>query len=283
MLFRSLILIFLLPLGLGKDSIFKNLTGSSSTEYFAADRISVRESTSELQVSVGSKLFVFGKAKGTLDKVKVGMHVLPFSQAPGVQGNESTFSKVAWKKLKNGSIQIQSSYKPWPATLTWTVLASGQLMLEASSTATSNFVANGWLGLGFDYPEYQLNQISWEGNQPQSSRAHGVWKNENYMPFGYAQPPVEQKQDVFFQPIQSVKLEFESVTVDVRAESPGIFFGMRNAESQDSNFPEINSDLGFLLDLTGNRAVFLPQAPSEVNLKSKSDSLNPLVLWFHFQ
>jgi hypothetical protein len=286
MCFRFFLMITLLLLchTWSGEPIFKNpdLISAESSDDLAVDRISVRESTSELQVTVGERLFVFGKAKGTLDKVKVGMHVLPFSQIPDIQGNESTFSKVAWKKLKDGSLQVQASYDPWPATLTWTVFASGELKMEAASQ-TGDFSSNAWLGLGFSYPEYQLNQIFWKGNPALSSEDQGYWKNENYQPLGQSDPTDGQPHGVFFQQIQSMKLEFETVTLDVRTESPGIFFRMGKLENQDANYPEINSGLGFLFNLAENKAMVLEQESSAINQKAKSISLNPLVLWFHFQ
>ena len=261
----------------------RNGIAASRSASPVADKLSVRESTSELQVTVGGRLFVFGKARGTLEKVKVGMHILPFSQVPGIQGSKSTLSKVAWKKLKDGSIQVQTSYHPWPETLTWTVYVNGMLKMEASSQREDFASSSAWLGLGFSYPEYQLNQIFWKGNLAQTSGEQGYWKNENYQPFGQSEQTGVPAYDVFFQQIQSMKLEFETVTVDVRAESPGVFFRMGKLEYQDPNYPEISSELGFLFNLDESKAKGLQQASSEISQKAKSISLNPLVLWFHFQ
>ena len=246
------------------------------------NKITVRESTTELQISVGEAIFVFGKAKGTLDKVKVGMHVLPFTQVPAPENNPSNFSKVSWKKLKDGSIQIQSSYHPWPATLTWTVFANGQLKMEASAPSI-DFSTLGWLGLGFNIPDKALNQVSWEAGNSSSANPGGFWKNSNFMEMADPELEMSAEANGFFQLIQKAKLEFESVTVEIRSETPGVFLGLGQPENQDDNFPRFNSDLALLFNSQASKPNTPPQAPSEMTVPEPIVSLNPLVLWFHFQ
>lgn len=118
----------------------------------------VRESTIDIQVRVGEKLYVFGKAQGTLDNVKVGMHLLNFAQNPKIAGVNADFYQVSWKQLKNGAIQIQSSYQPWPTILTWLVLPDGKLKMEAVGPESSNRSLSN-LGLGFDFPEEELKKL----------------------------------------------------------------------------------------------------------------------------
>ncbi|WP_139352788.1 hypothetical protein [Algoriphagus sp. A40] len=267
-------LIFEIPIGL--DSV------GSHAEHFPNEKISVRESTVDLQVTVGHRIFVFGKAKGTMEKVKVGMNVLPFTQVPGAQGSDSFFTKVSWKKLKDGSIQVQSSYNPWPLTLTWTVFANGQLKMEASAPVP-NLKEENWLGLGFDYPEHQLYQISWIGDGTLTSENRGNWKNMNFT--AMADPEIKEvvNSQGLFQKFQSIKFEFESVVVDVRTETPDVYFGFGQAGNQGSSYPAITSDLGFLLNNPQVSSQPLPQTPGENNFPPNPVSLNPLVLWFHFQ
>lgn len=284
--FSLLSVLFLIPFGIGIGSFDELIREKHSSflknENLAVSKISVRESTVDLQVAVGETIFVFGKAKGTLDKVKVGMHVLPFSQVPGSQGNESLFSKVSWKRLKDGSIQIQSSYNPWPMTLTWTVLENGQLKMEASAPQAS-FENIGWLGLGFNFPYHQLNQVSWKGDKSLTMDNQGLWKNKNFTPMAESDRQLLVESESFFHQIDTVKLEFESVTVDVNSGTPGIYLGLRSAENQADSYPKIDSDLGFLFYLPTVKSEKLPSPPSENIQSDKSVSLNPLVLWFHFQ
>lgn len=275
----------MLPFRLFAWSTFEPLTDPKSKDFESENpenQITVRESTTELQIAVGESIFVFGKAKGTLDKVKVGMHVLPFSQSAGAEINQSTFSKVSWKRLKNGSIQIQSSYNPWPAILTWTVFANGDLKMEASAPSIQTS-EEGWLGLGFNFPDRMLSQVSWKNGQSASDPNSSIWKNSSFIPM--ADPELEMTVDVrgFFQPVQQVKLEFETVTVDIRSETSGLFLGLGHPENQDNTFPKINSDMAFLFNQQGPRSNSLPQAPSESAVVENTVSLNPLVLWFHFQ
>lgn len=134
--------------------------------------ISVRESTTELQVPVGDKIFVFGKAKGTLDKVKVGMNVLHFSQVADKDGGSNSISRVSWRNLKDGSIKIQPSYNPWSKNLSWTVHADGKLKMDASAPPL-DIPHLRWLGLGFDFRDQMLRQLAWNS----SGYEVGNWKN----------------------------------------------------------------------------------------------------------
>ena len=240
------------------------------------DKISVRESSTELQVSVDDKIFVFGKAKGTLNKVKVGMHVLPFSQE--IEGNENKFSKVSWKKLKDGSIQIQSSYSPWPTNLTWTVYSDGLLKMEASAFA-GDLADRGWSALGFNYPDQTLNQVSWNS----STSDFGQWKNHNYHPMANPDLEIQTENQGFFQPIQSVKFEFETITLAVKSNTGGIFLGLGKFPNRYVDYPGLSSDLIFLFNQHSDKVTSLPQSPSGESINSNIKPKELLVLWFHFQ
>lgn len=248
------------------------------TEVVPDEKISVRESTTELQVSVGDKIFVFGKAKGTLDKVKVGMNVLHFSQVADKEGGPYTFSRVSWKKLKDGSIQIQSSYNPWPKVLSWTVYADGKLKMDASAPPLD--IANSrWLGLGFDFPDQMLHQLSWNS----AGSEVGNWKNQNYVPM--ADPEVELPYEGFgiFQPIRSLRMEFEHVILDVNTQTSGVFFGLGENENLDSTIPRLNTDMIFVFNKPVQDPDKIVQSPSESISPRPIQSQDPLVLWFHFQ
>ena len=249
----------------------------------SSNPISVRESNTELQISVGKSIFVFGKAKGTLDKVKVGMHVLPFSQVAGTEGNQNTtFSKVTWKRLKNGAIQIQSSYYPWPGMLTWTVFANGELKMETASQSGFDF-KSGWIGLGFNYPDLLLNQISWKNADNHADSHHSVWKNTSFTPMADPELEITKDGDGFFQPFHQVKLEFETITLSVRSETPGLHLRFGQVVDNTTTFPQITADLAFLLNHQVPNSNSIPQSPSETSTTEQTISLNPLVLWFHFQ
>jgi hypothetical protein len=234
------------------------------------DPIKVRESTTELHVQVGDKLFVFGKSKGTLDKVKIGMHVLPFAQVPGAEGLDGTFKTVTWKKLKDGSIQIQSIYNPWPATLTWTVLASGQLKMVATGNMDLSSVAS--VGLGFDLPNHELKTLNWN-TQGQSA---GVWNGHQD---GGGKP-----DPIFLQGIEKVSLSFESVGLAIRSDTPNLILKLADLEAQSSG--ESKPDLSFLFLGTDSPSVGsdpdFPSGSSEQTPKKTSLGISPIILWFDF-
>lgn len=265
------------PIANSNHSVVPNLAFNFE-EFVPSDKISVRESNTELQVTVGEKIFVFGKARGTLDKVKVGMHVLHFSQVPNNEGNWSTFTNVNWKKLKDGSIQIQSSYSPWPHVLTWTVLENGQLKMVASAPP-SDFSDLGWLGLGFNYPDQMLYQVSWNS----AGAGFGQWKNQNFTPMASPEIAIQSEDSGFFQPFQTARLEFESVTIDVSTETAGLFLGLGQSHFGNSTLPFLKSDLAFLFNQPEIQPAKEPQTPSALGSADQRVSLSPLVLWFHFQ
>ncbi|MBC6367940.1 hypothetical protein [Algoriphagus sp. AK58] len=243
---------------------------STEEKGFNAEHIKVRESTTELHVQVGEKLFVFGKSRGTLDKVKIGMHVLTFAQVPGTEGMDSGFKTVSWKKLKDGSIQIQSAYVPWPSTLTWTVMGSGHLKMEANGNFDLKPAAS--IGLGFDFPNQELMTLDWNAK----GQVNGVWSNNQ---------DGSDKFDPFFLPgIERVNLKFEAVALAIRSETPNLILKVGDLKNQ-SSIPT-KSDLSFLfagpessisLLSTFDAPSGLPSATS-----SKDLTVSPMVLWFDF-
>lgn len=274
----SCIFVLLLPFSFLFLSSLHPEISIGNSDFDISDKISVRESNYELQISVGDRIFVFGKAKGTLDKVKVGMHVLLFSQDAESGVNPNSFTSVSWKKLKDGSIQIQSSYKPWPSSLVWTVYENGQLKMEAKSTPEGLQNAT-WLGLGFNFPDQSLSQISWKS----SGTGFGQWKNLDYLPMADPEVELPDFQQGFFQAIQTVKMEFESITLDIATETPGVFLGLGKGQGIENSLPQLTSDLSFLFNQPLLSPAKVTQSPSAHSSGTPFLSIDPLVLWFHFQ
>lgn len=282
--FRFLLATVIFPVLIctGWFSDFGTSTFSKESIGLAADpkpgQISVRESNVELQVAVGNKIFVFGKAKGTLDKLKVGMNVLHFSQSSLEETGSNEFSNVSWKKQKDGSILIKSSYKPWPNSLSWTVLADGRLKLEVSSPS-SEISNSKWAGLGFNYPDQLLNQISWNS----SGSEVGYWKNLHYTPMSDQDVELEGNFEGFFKPMSTVKMEFESVILDVSAETSDIFFGLGDFQNSDNSYSQQPSDLVFFFNPPLQESEKPLQSPSDQSSNRPNQPKEQLVLWFHFR
>lgn len=238
---------------------------------FLADPIKVRESTTELHVQVGEKLFVFGKSRGTLDKVKIGMHVLTFAQLAGTEGLESGFKAVSWKKLRDGSIQIQSSYSPWPTVLTWTVLASGQLKMEALGNL--DFPSANSIGLGFDLPQNELTKLQWRAK----GQTAGMWQPGNLQQSGNSDP-------IYFHGIEEVNLNFESVSLAIKSDTPDLVlkFPLPLSPGSTTNL----SDLSFLFAGLEHAIpdTALPESPSDLipQAQGRALSARAMILWFDF-
>lgn len=239
----------------------------SKTPVFG-DSISVRESTVDLQIRVDHKIYVFQKANGNLEKVKVGMHVLPFAQIPKIDGLESSFKNFTWKRAKDGSIQIRSFYGPESASLVWTIFKDGRLKFEAQADKLGS---HEFLGLGFDFQEGGIRHVN--------------WKNTIQEPGEYSFESIRDKRNVLeVQSFSVLNLDFNEVKVAVRTETPQSHFRI----SSDGNDQDHNSiiNLNFLFYSLPDQSISIE--PSSPNSKKgdvvQSGNLlkDPIVLWFDF-
>lgn len=197
------------------------------------------------------------------------MHVLPIAQVPGTEGLESGFKAVTWKKLKDGSIQIQSSYSPWPATLTWTIFSSGRLKMEAKGSF--DFQSSPTLGLGFDLPNYELKTLNWNTK----SIGQGIWNGH--------QEGNETSKFLVLQGIEKVNLAFESVRLAISSDTPDLT--LRIADLKDHSSETLKSDLSFLLEgLPNGNSRLEAETPSAAFNKTlpKPLELSLMTLWFDF-
>jgi hypothetical protein len=248
--------------------------------------ISVRESTTDLQVKVGEKLFVFGKAQGTLDKVKVGMNLLQFAQVPDVEGISSGFKHVSWKRIKDGSIQIQSSYSPWPISLIWTVLANGQLKMEAIGSIEM-LGTDTRIGLGFDYPEEKLLQIKWSSLNLNQGVEEGLWETNSNELVSRTENDFPEESLAILESLKSLELQFDEIVLDIHTSTPGVALSLLpyNSLSNRNNFRK--SDLIFSPNL-GNESSKYSQLTEPVSSFSKTEKTNKpnnnsFVLLFDFK
>lgn len=236
--FSFLILLFFTS-GFGKFPSEKSVNKS-------ADRISVRESTVDLQVRVGDRLFVFGKANGNLEKVKVGMNVLEFAQNSQIEGLNSSLKKVEWKKQKDGTILIRSSYEPWPSQLSWIIDELGQLKMEVSPNTIKN------TGLGFDIPESDLRKLVLDSK--------------------------EENQLGLTKSFHSAEIEFSEVSLKLKSASGEMLVSTSFIQPQKGK-----SDLIFSFPGISEPSDLPLQSPGDgQKQKATSTSVQPFILWFDF-
>jgi hypothetical protein len=245
-----------------------DLIPMNETDLFSSGPISVRESTVDFQIRVDHKIFVFEKANGNLEKVKVGMHVLPFAQVPKIEGLESSFKNFTWKRTKDGSIQIRSFYSPDSAILIWTIFQDGRLKFEAVGENLKN---QDFLGLGFDFQEDGIKHVNWE--------------NSIQEPGEYSFESVSDKGNVLeVQSFSVLNLDFNEVKVGVKTETPQSHFRI----SADDNNQGHNSivNLNFLFYSLPNQSLSEePGTPNSMSVDSFSKGnfdRDPIVLWFDF-
>ncbi|MEB2779270.1 glycoside hydrolase family 2 TIM barrel-domain containing protein [Algoriphagus sp. C2-6-M1] len=257
--------------------------------------ITVRESSIDIHVAVGEKLFVFGKARGNLQVVKVGRKVVNFSQATDVEGMSSALLNVTWKQLKDGSIQITSTYSPYPKTLTWTVVASGELKMEASSPDSLADLQ----GIGFNYDEEKVIRAKWIGNGPYRVWANrlkgvefGLWEKEyNNTMTGYSfEQLVYPEFKGFHSDFHALLLETEEGAIEVRSETPNLFLGLFKPAfpkgSSEGTKPALpQADISFLYKIppmgTKFHKGYEMMSPVGENTLGE-ERASAMVLWFRF-
>ncbi|WP_338218764.1 hypothetical protein [Algoriphagus sp. oki45] len=235
------------------------------------ENIKIRESIVDLQVSIGEKLFVFGKKSGTLDMVKVGMDLLPFSQLLQESNPDIKLRQIGWKRLKNGTVQIISSFDSWPTGLVWSIFPDGKLKMEATGEILNTNSADQHLGLDFDFPEMELKKVFWKDH----SGSSGEWSLES----------PNQTPPSFFASLDYVDLVFDQVGVKVRSDGRGVGMLWKSVA-------EINqrADIRFILNpqegefSTVLKSSDTPNSQTAQDLNhSKTNTSKSISLWFDFQ
>ncbi|MDI1321138.1 MAG: glycoside hydrolase family 2 TIM barrel-domain containing protein [Algoriphagus sp.] len=265
------------------------------------ESIKVRESTIDLQVAVGDKIYIFSKAKGNLEKVKVGMRLISLAQNTKVEGLETEFLQVTWKQLKDGAIQIKSGYKPYPASVTWTVMTNGEVKMEVSPP---NYGGKNLeiLGIGFSYPEEKVESAQWIGNGPYRvwqnrlrGAEFGLWeKAYNNTITGYSfENLIYPEFKGFHSNFHALKLKTEEGIIEIRTETPGLYLGLFKPVLPEDSTPGVKpvlpeSDLSFLFKISPIGTKFHlasemgPQSQPGFGVGHTGDTGYPLVLWFNF-
>ena len=264
--------------------------------------ILVRETTTDLQVSVGNKIFFFGKKYANLELVRVDRNLISLVQNPEIEGIESTVSQVIWKRLKDGSIQIGSSFKPYPGTITWTIYEDGKLKMESSAP---NFRGNAIdiLGMGFSYPEEKVISAKWIGNGPYrvwqnrlKGAEFGLWekKYNNTMTGHSFEKLIYPEFKGFHSNLHALELATEEGIIEIRTETPGLYLGLFKPE-----YPELStagvkptltkSDLSFLFKIPPIGTKFHlaeemgPQGQKAYGVSHGGDQGYSMILWFEFK
>ncbi|PZX54080.1 glycoside hydrolase family 2 TIM barrel-domain containing protein [Algoriphagus chordae] len=257
--------------------------------------ITVRESSIDIHISAGDKIFVFGKEYGNLQLVKVGRRIINLNQATQPEDQSYTAQKVTWKQLKDGAIQIQSSYDSYPKTLTWTIFDTGELRMIASEPDSVAMLQ----GLGFTYPEEKVKTAKWIGKGPYrvwGNRLKGVefglWqKSYNNTMTGYSfEDLVYPEFKGFLANFHALLLETEQGSIEIRSETPNLCLGLFKPEfpedAAEGTKPVLpQSDLSFLYQIPPMGTKF--HKGSEIMAPATSNAIaeehvSPMVLWFRF-
>lgn len=249
--------------------------------------ILVRESTVDFQITAGENLYIFGKQKGNLELVKVGRRFINFSQTIEEGLFSSSVQNLTWKKLKDGSVQIKSTYQTNPKILAWTILPNGELKLEISSQDAQADVRR----IGFSFPEEKLKYAQWigDGSKEESEKPNfGLWKRSLKDLLADSAFDSDLKGQNSF--IHALFLETEEGTIEVRSETPSVYLSLDKQQVKERPVESAEqitsaSDLKFYFNVTEN----LPanSSPSNavipVNLSDNKEQLSSeIVMWFRF-
>ena len=247
--------------------------------------IRVRESTQDFQVAVGETLYIFGKEKGNLMLVKIGMRFINFSQNTEEGHFSSAIQKLTWKRMKDGEIQIRSTYQTNSNVLTWTVFPNAELKMEISSLES---VAD-LQGIEFFFPEEKVEKTQWIGeasNESSEVGTFGLWiKNPKDL---LEATSIDNQLKVALD-FHALLLDTDDGSIEVRSETPNIYLSLDRVEEKFKTLPNgpllasdsainfhftIQEDYSRFNSLSGN---LIP-----VDLKTKEEIPPHMVLYLRF-
>lgn len=259
--------------------------------------IKVRESTADVQVEVDGKLFFFGKKSGNLELVKVGRRFFYLSQNPKLEGVRLEPTKVSWKKLQDGSIEIHSSFQNQWGDITWTVLPNAQLKMEASISQIPT-PSKELLGVGFHFPDSLIVKADLITDGPyrvwknrREGVGFGLWeKKYNDTQTGYSFEDLQYPEfKGYYSNFHAAKLITHEGEIEIKTETPGIFLSLFKPkyppESTLGVMPtQTESDLSFVYDIPAMGTKFhLGAEMGPVQNESHDRTIIPLILWFNFR
>ncbi|NVJ86145.1 MAG: hypothetical protein HWE15_07550 [Algoriphagus sp.] len=181
--------------------------------------------------------------------MKIGMEVIYFSQEK--LSNEGS---AAWKRLKNGDVQILTSNQSKHQV--WTIHDNGRLKMESLLHENKDEAS-----LSFEFLNSQVNQLSWLGGK-------NIEKSIKY-PLNESFSPIETNN------IQFVMVEFTNVTLKVTPEFKPVGFRFLGGTDGALTF-ERN---------TIKTSTSQSESPDGISGKDQGDGVDEkaLVLWFDFK
>ncbi|WP_339865475.1 hypothetical protein [uncultured Algoriphagus sp.] len=249
--------------------------------------ILVRESTVDFQIAAGENLYIFSKQKGNLELVKIGRRFVNFSQTIEEGLFSSAIQKLTWKRLKDGSVQIKSTYQSNSKELAWTVLPNGELKVEIfSNEALADLGA-----LEFAFPEEKVKYAQWigEGANRENERNHfGIWKKD--LKDLLAERDFDSDSRVSYPYIHALFLETDDGSIEVRSETPSVYLSLDKPAVMDNSTEQsdriaLASELKLYFSISKDFSPLNTSSASiiPVNLKvNKTELSSSMVMWFRF-
>ncbi|RAI93882.1 hypothetical protein [Algoriphagus yeomjeoni] len=248
-------------------------------------RIRVRESTLDFQVVVGETLYIFGKEYGNLQLVKIGMRFINFSQNIEVGHFSSAVQKLTWKRLKDGAIQIKSTYQANSNVLTWTVFPNGELKMEISSLESIADLE----GIEFSFPAEKVEKTQWigEGSHELSEvGTFGLWRTnpEELL----AESTIDSRLKVALG-IHALLLDTDEGSIEVRSETPNIFLRLDRVEEkfdtmENGSLLDSASAINFHFNIQNEYSQYysLSETRAPIDVKTSEETPPHMVLLMRF-
>lgn len=247
----------------------------------------VRESSTDLQLAVGNRLFVFGKALGDLQLVKVNREPIYLSQVRADKDSRPNQRKVTWRQSDDGSVEIFSVNDLSSEYFSWTVFPSGEALLK-TGFGTGNI---SYSKAGFNYKVADIKGIKWIGNGPfpkaelgRAISGFGLWVQTNSLEI--TTPASSYRPDNtsgFYTDIHALQLTGDRGQVEIRMESTDVVLSINRSQTGGNEFPNgsnlrENIEIG-IEPIPGTEK---PDSKPTVDSPNGNSKTGEIVLWLRF-
>ena len=264
--------------------------------------ISVTETDQVVMASVAGMEFEFSKQNGTLVSVKNSSGHVSFTGGPVVAGAKSEVTGTKWEKDADGNFSFEITTKGYPRKMTWTLVQSGLLKLEADPLR-DHLTDVDFVGISFNYPEEKCTGVQYMGAGP-----YRVWKNRmkgaeigvwekayNNTITGETFNKLEYPEfKGYHANLFWATLETTESPVTIITETPNLFFQLfkpgKPQQVAGGTFPPFpDGDISFLYEIPAIGTKFFqidhlgPTAKKGMYFERWGDDTYPIKLWFDFR
>lgn len=264
--------------------------------------VSIQETEKAVKASVAGLEVEFSKADGTLLAVKNSKGNVSFAGGPVVTGVESKIKETQWEKDTSGNFIFEITTEGYPRKMTWILLKSGLLKLEADPLR--DWVKDvDFLGISFNYPEEKCTGIKWMGRGPYrvwknrlKGSEIGVWEKDynNTITGESFENMVYPEFKGYHGNLFWATLETTESPITIISETPNLYFQLFKPDKPQQiaggTFPAFpDGDISFLYEIPAIGTKFFqvehlgPTSQKGMYFERRGDDTYPIKLWFDFR